>query len=141
MVRKPGRPNSFERNVVPLRGNARRSPLTPPAMLTKSERLLFIEIVSTNPHLVDADGPIVAAYSQAMVKTYRLAKKPDFIAEWEKAGRLTLALARSLRLTPQAAIDPQALGRHRRDQADPGGPAMRDQNHLDDDDGDDGGRR
>jgi hypothetical protein len=114
---KPGPPNSYERNrVIPL-ANAKLPKLTPPAILSKPERLLFIEIVSRQPHLVPADAPMVAAYTQALAKAFKLGRATDTasVAAWEKATRVALALARSLRLLPINSIDPQSLGRRRKD--------------------------
>ena len=57
---------------------------------------------------------MLAAYCQAIIKTHRLAQGDD-VGSWEKAGRLAMALARTLRLTPISGTSAEKLGRQRRD--------------------------
>jgi len=99
-------------NVVPLQPT--RSRLTPPSILTAAERAIFIETAIQHSHLKPGDAMVLAAFAQASVRSFKLAKKED-TAAWEKSVRAMLALARSLRLTPISSARPEALGRSRRD--------------------------
>jgi hypothetical protein len=106
---KRGRKNTFS---APLRSavTSARSTLTPPQSLTKPERTLFLEIVSTHPHLKAGDATMLAHFARASIKYEAFAKAND-VGSWEKAGRLVLALARGLRLLP--AMHSRTLARSR----------------------------
>jgi hypothetical protein len=76
--------------------------LTPPATLTKQEQALFIKTVDTHPHLKSGDVILLTHFVQAAIKFEQLART-DNIADWERAGRMILALARGLKLTSTTA--------------------------------------
>jgi hypothetical protein len=105
-----GRKSSL--NVVTLDVSTTRSRLTAPSVLTKAEAKFFVEAAAANPHLRPADAPLLAAYAQAMVKTYRMARQSD-TASWEKSARVAMALATKLRITAQAQVHPESAGRKR----------------------------
>jgi hypothetical protein len=105
-----GRKSSL--NVVTLDVTSTRSRLTAPSLLTKAEAKFFVEVAAVNPHLRPADAPLLAAFAQAMVKTYRLARQSD-ISAWEKSARVAMALATKLRITAQSQVHPEAAGRKR----------------------------
>jgi hypothetical protein len=52
-----------------------------------------------------------------LAKAARLAKGKDDVLAFERVTRLGLALATKLRITPQSSIDPQTLGRRKKDHA------------------------
>jgi len=97
-------------SIVPLAGSPKRPKLIPLGSLSKPERRVFDHLVRTNGHLRQADIPMLqllcAAYCRAM------SKKPGG-DDWERANRIVLALARSLRLTVQATIEPRTVARQR----------------------------
>jgi uncharacterized protein len=105
-----GRKSSL--NVVALNPTATRPRLTAPSMLTKAEAKLFVETVAANRHLRAADTAMLAAYAQAMIKTFRLARQSD-TASWEKSARVAMALATKLRITAQSQVHPESAGRKR----------------------------
>ena len=87
-------------SVVSVGGQPLR--LQPPDHLGKAARLAFIEIVNSvaPEHFHLSDRELIASLAQATVQVRRsLSKDP---ALWERAVRVQMALARSLRLTPQA---------------------------------------
>lgn len=96
-------------NVVSLAPTAMRSKLTVPSVLTSTERKLYVELVTHNPHLTPTDVPLLTGYVQALALMQKLVKRAD-IAGWERAGRMALALARSLRLT-QRSVDAKTVAR------------------------------
>ena len=110
---KPGRKGSFD-SIVPIDAKSTRSRPTAPSSLTKAEAATFNELAAVNRHLTQTDAPLLAAFAQAVAKASKLAKAQD-VQSWERACRVMLALARSLRLTPQSTTDPQAIGRRRLD--------------------------
>lgn len=75
-------------------------------------------LAAANRHLTVTDGPLLAVYVQAVTRTHRLGRGKD-VGGWEKSARLAMALARSLRLTPQSTTDPQTIGRRRKDDPPP----------------------
>jgi hypothetical protein len=82
-------------DVVPLDAITTRPKLTAPKLLTKLEQNLFNDTAALNPHLRPADTALLAAYAQAMVKTYRLARQSDAVAvvSWEKSARVATGTA------------------------------------------------
>ena len=118
---KRGRPSASSLNVVPLGVPASRPKLSPPSLLTKGERSLFAETTSTNPHLRAADAPLLAAYVQALSKTFRLARRSDpaSVAAWEKSARVSISLATKLRITAQSQVHPESAGRQRKNFSPP----------------------
>jgi hypothetical protein len=100
--------------LIALTTTGTRQRLMPPPFLLTDEKSLFVELAARNAHLTPTDTPMLAAYCQAIVKTHHLAQGDD-VGSWEKAGRLAMALARTLRLAPISGTHPERLGRQRRD--------------------------
>ena len=106
-------------NLTALPSNADRSRLVPPPHLTDSERRLFAEIVAACPvrQFVATDALLLASFVQATMLARDAARTaagdPRALATWEKATRAQTMLARALRLTPQARVDPKVIGRNR----------------------------
>ena len=93
--------------------------LESPRGLTKAERSLFTEIAVSAPHLKQSDMPLLASFVQATLMSRRSARDPARVDVWERSTRLQASLATKLRLTAQARIDPQTLGRQRPPRAGP----------------------
>jgi hypothetical protein len=85
----------------------------PPRGLTNAEQTLFSEIAVHAPHLTPSDAPLLASFVQATLMSRRSAHDPARLDAWERSTRLQASLATKLRLTAQARIDPQTLGRQR----------------------------
>lgn len=100
-------------NVVAFDASRTRPRLTPPSILTKAERALFAEVVANNAHLRAGDVPMLGAYVQALTRTYRLSKRNDAASSksWQEAARVSLAMARSLRLTAINQTHRDTVGR------------------------------
>jgi len=113
---KRGR-KSVASNVVALDLSKARPRLVSPTPLTKAEAKIFATTAQLNPHLVEADAALLAAYSQAVIKGYRLAKRDDAAAvkSWDQVSRVVLAMSRALRLAPINNVHPETSGRRRRD--------------------------
>jgi hypothetical protein len=95
---------------VPLIPSVTRPALTPLSSLTKSEAMLFHHLVTTNGHLRQADIPML----ELLCVAYSVAKQRKGGGdEWERANRVVLALARSLRLTCQSTVEGRKAGRLR----------------------------
>ena len=96
---------------VSVDGSPRR--LEPPADLRADEKTLFLQLINaaTPHHFVETDKPLLISFCQATLLARGTANKPTKIATWEKAVRAQMALARSLRLTPQSRTDPKTLAR------------------------------
>jgi hypothetical protein len=92
-----------------------RPPLIPPKFLTSAERTIFIELAAQNQHLTPTHAPLLALYAQGVLKTSQMSREADINA-WTKVGRMSLALARSLRLTVQSSTRPEKVSGQRRDQ-------------------------
>lgn len=108
---KRGRRSTASLNVIPININRARV-IKPPVALTNAERDIFDDTARINTHLTAADATLLAAYAQAVCKSFRLVKRDD-VSDWEKSNRIMLALARSLRLTQQAQTHPERAGRAR----------------------------
>ncbi len=104
-------------NVLALDLSKARPCLISPTPLTKAEARIFATTAQLNPHLVEADAALLAAYSQALIKGYRLAKRDDAAAvkSWDQVSRVVLAMSRALRLAPIHNVHPETSGRRRRD--------------------------
>jgi hypothetical protein len=89
-----------------------RPTLSPPPSLTKEEKAAFVELVSSvdHRHLSASDLPLVVSYIQSSIKARKLARNGS-VADWERATRTQMALARSLRLTVQSRSSPKTLAR------------------------------
>ena len=87
--------------------------LQPPPYLTKRQRTEFSEIVDTAAanHFVASDVKLIASLAQVNLLVRELARGKDF-ASYEKAVRMQVLLARSLRLTVQSRSDPKTVGRN-----------------------------
>lgn len=75
----------------------------------------YQQLQAVNPHLRLADVALLAAYAQAMTKTYRLARQSDpaSVSSWEKSARMAMSLATKLRVTAQSQVHPETAGRKR----------------------------
>jgi hypothetical protein len=108
-MRQRGRQPAAAADVVAFpRVDGLPSRLNPPPTLRKDERAIFVQVVGAcDPrHFSEADLPLLVSLAQATARAHRTARGPDK-AVWEKAVRLQMALARSLRITPQARMDPK----------------------------------
>jgi hypothetical protein len=108
-MRQRGRRSSVDL-AVPVIDAARPRP-EPPRGLTKAEQALFKEVVEDAPHLRKSDSQLLVAFVQATLVSRRSARDPARFDTWQKATRLQASLATKLRLSAQARIDPQTLGR------------------------------
>ncbi|WP_461329945.1 hypothetical protein [Bradyrhizobium diazoefficiens] len=99
--------------------------------MNADERTIFSETAAQHPHLKPGDAMLLAAFSQAAARSFKLAKKSDTKA-WETAIRAMLALARALRLTQISSTRAETLGRRRAGQ--PLAPSVYDTLMDDDDD-------
>ena len=103
----------------PIQPNPTLSRLRPPEWLSPAEQLLFTEIVNSveSRHLNESDLPVLVSFVQVTAACRAQANRAsqdlskDAIDGWDKLLRTQLALARSLRLTAQARIDPLTIGR------------------------------
>jgi phage terminase small subunit len=111
MARKPA--SSFE--IVPIDQAVPR--LEPPSHLSQDEKRLFESIVqqSSPLHFQRSDSELLAAYVQSCFLTslaYSSAlESPKMLADWERAARTMISLARQLRLSPISRADPKSLAR------------------------------
>jgi hypothetical protein len=103
---KPGRQN-IEDKVITLVPNESRPRLSPCRRLTKAEQQVFNLACAENRHLRAIDTPLLTTFAIATAKTYTKLKVEDF----DKLVRLSLAIARSLRLTQQSRTNPLTLSR------------------------------
>jgi hypothetical protein len=99
--------------------------LTPPASLSKPERLVFVDLVqSCDPnHFRPSDVWLLSRYCEAVVLAEKAARelrrgavlKGGKVSAWiivqEKAMRAMVSLSMRLRLSPQARLDAKKLGR------------------------------
>ena len=126
------RKSAAELSVLSSAATATRPRLTPPSSLSTDERLEFIAIADDNRHLRRTDVAMLAAYVVAATKVQKLARSKD-VGPWERATKVMMALARSLRLTQQSCTDPKTLTRSR---SKPDiGAILREMNGEDDDNG------
>jgi hypothetical protein len=110
-----GRQSAAALSVVRLAPKRARPRLTAPSSLTKAEQSIFDAIASDNDHLTPTDSAMLAAYAQAALKTFKLAREKGAVQDWERAARVMAMLGTKLRITAQAAVDPKTLGRRRAD--------------------------
>jgi hypothetical protein len=110
---QPGR-KSAAASVIKLAATDARPKLTAPSCLTKPERIHFDQLVRANRYLTITDQAMLASYVQAMSKSHRLGRGED-TEGWERATRVMMALARTLRLTAISSTHPDKLSRQRRD--------------------------
>src|SRR5437868_5269278 len=104
------RKSAAELAIVTPATTGTASRLTPPASLSTAERLEFIALAAENKHLRRTDAPMLATYCMAVTRVAKLSRGKDG-ALWERAIKVMLALARSMRLTQQAQADPKTVGR------------------------------
>jgi hypothetical protein len=74
----------------------------PPATLTGPERSLFLKLVDAHLHLKSSDTLVLATFCQVAIRFEKLGKTDNF-RDWEKCGRMMMAMARGLRLLPTTA--------------------------------------
>jgi hypothetical protein len=98
----------------PLFDRPRTHPHRAPETLTADERLMFLALARENRHLRPSDAAMLACYCMATTKVMKLSRSKD-VGPWERATRMMLALARSMRVTQQAQRDPKVVGRQNRD--------------------------
>lgn len=118
------RRSTADLSVVPI-GAALR--LQPPEVLTVKEREFWGQIVgSVSPdHFRPADLPILAAYCQQRgihdkaLEEFRAGESFEKYNLVERAAKMMLSLARSLRLTPQSRMDTKIAGRTTRPETKP----------------------
>jgi phage terminase small subunit len=110
--------------VVPFRPAPR---LRPPDDLTEAERAIWRQITESLPpeRFHASDTPLLRSYVVASARVVqagerlrrgavRAGKVSPWFGAWERALRLQLSLARSLRLLPSARLDRTVAGRHAR---------------------------
>jgi hypothetical protein len=107
---RPGRKTSLS-EPEPAATAQRPLPI-PPSTLTKAERIRFLEIVDTHPHLKSGDAILLVAFVKTSLRFEQLAET-DNVRDMEKCGRLMLALARGLKLVSTTAA--RTLTRMRED--------------------------
>jgi hypothetical protein len=108
---QPGR-KSNAANVVPLPATPSQTVLSPIGpSLSKDERVIFDHVARCHSHLKPIDAPILMLYAAAVVRAMKARRQDD--GTFEKEARATLALGRSLRLTPQSTSQPITAGRRR----------------------------
>ena len=111
MARNPA--SHFE--VVPIDQVVPR--IEPPSHLSADEKRLFETIVSQSAptHFQKGDAQLLAVFVQSVYLTslaYESAlQSPKMLADWEKAARTMISLARQLRLSPISRSDPKTLAR------------------------------
>jgi hypothetical protein len=110
----PGRPKKLFANVRQFPGTDRQTPLTPIVRLNSLERSIFNLTVTRHRHLKPADVVLVTSFAKAAARVLKPSRLED-AAAIEKATRIMVLIARSLRLTPMNALDPRTVGGHRRD--------------------------
>jgi hypothetical protein len=110
-MKQRGRKSINNLVALPVDGTPPR--LAAPKGLTKVERTAFTALVNAcDPrHFVEADLPLLVSFVQATLLARMLAKDASKISQWDKVVRAQMALARSLRLTPQSRTDPKTLAR------------------------------
>jgi len=110
--------------VVPFRPPPR---LRPPADLTEAQAAIWRQVVDSLPagrfHLTDrlllvsyvqASARVVEAGEHLRRGAIRAGRPSPWFGVWERALRMQLSLARSLRLLPSARLDRTVAGRHAR---------------------------
>jgi hypothetical protein len=108
---QPGRKSSAA-NIVPLPATSPRTVLTPVGLpLTKEERLYFDHVARSHHHLKPIDVPVLMLFAASIVRAMKARRQDD--ETFEKEARAALALARSLRLTPQSTTEPKTAARRR----------------------------
>ena len=106
-------------SVVRPATNPSSSRLSPPECLSTDERLLFTMLAKDNRHLRPSDSPMLACYCMTVTKVCKLARRAD-VAPWERAVKVLMALARTMRISQQAMRDPKTVARavrHANDEA------------------------
>jgi hypothetical protein len=86
-----------------------RPRLGPIHPLSKTTRKIFDSIIAENQHLRRTDIPLLECLAVASARLNRVEKLS--VGDLLKLSRIITSLNRTLRLTPQARIDPKTLGR------------------------------
>jgi hypothetical protein len=94
--------------------NGRRPKLSPTSPLTSSEQTLFNRLQAANGHLCSTDEPLLTSFVQSISRAHQLGRDSKRVADWERACRTMMALARSLRMTQQS-VDAKTAGRRVRE--------------------------
>jgi hypothetical protein len=99
---QPGRKSAaeLEMNVLKLAASSPK-PEPTPDILSPTEQALFKQLRAANAHVSDTDVPLLVCYCQAVTQCHKLGKQ-DRVSDWDRAVRVTMALATKLKLTPQA---------------------------------------
>jgi hypothetical protein len=111
---QPGRKSAAALLITPL-AKSKRPKLSATESLTTAQQTTFDIMVRGNPHLVEADMPLLTLYVLSLSKATQLAKISD-VKAWEKVVRLALTIGTKLRVTPQSCLSEDALGRKKLDQ-------------------------
>jgi hypothetical protein len=107
------RRSAAELNVVKPATNPPSSRLNPPPILNDDERQLFVMLAAENTHLRRSDNPILAAYCMTATKVQELSRSDD-VTSWEKALKMLVVLARTMRISQQSMRDPITVARQTR---------------------------
>ena len=104
----------------PVDGSPAR--LEPPVSLSETERNIFASLVATvdKKHFRPSDLPLVCSYARAIDLEGRAAKAladdpldKGWLAVWEKASRVMVALSLRLKLSPQSRLSNRAAEREK----------------------------
>jgi predicted nucleic acid-binding protein len=79
--------------------------------LSREERTYFDHIARANLHLKQLDAPLLMLFAASVVRAMKKRRESD--ETFEKEVRAALALARSLRLTPQSTTEAKTAARRR----------------------------
>ena len=92
-----------------------------PCGLNKAEKKLFDDMIASvdHRHFVKSDTPLLVSYVQASIMARKAARSPLQIVMFERAVKVQIMLARSLRLSPRTRIDGRKAGRLQPDVLNP----------------------
>ena len=88
-------------------------PVKAPCGLNRAEKKLFDDMIASvdRRHFVKSDTPLLVSYVQATIIACQAARSPLQIGLFERAVKVQVMLARSLRLSPRTRIDGRKTGR------------------------------
>ena len=88
-------------------------PVRAPSGLNKAEKKVFDDMIASvdRRHFVESDTPLLVSYVQATIMACQAARSPLQIGLFERAVKVQVMLARSLRLSPRTRIDGRKAGR------------------------------
>ena len=112
-MKQRGRRSRASLTVVPF--VAAQVKLVPPAGFTKAQNAMFAFLAANNKHLRPQDAIMLGMFVEGVTKAETLAKKNDAeaVRSWEKAVRTSAMLATKLRISVQAQVAADAVGRKR----------------------------